>query len=76
MAIHPFKDGNGRLSRVLTTLLLLRAGYGYVLYSSMESVIEANKDSHYLALRRTQQTIPQRKTELGVLAWVFPSDDG
>jgi Fic family protein len=57
LAIHPFKDGNGRLSRVLTTLLLLRAGYGYVPYSSMESVIEQNKDSYYLALRRTQQTI-------------------
>jgi Fic family protein len=57
LAIHPFKDGNGRLSRVLTTLLLLRAGYSYVPYSSMESVIEQNKDSYYLALRRTQQTI-------------------
>jgi len=57
LAIHPFKDGNGRFSRVLTTLLLLRAGYGYVPYSSMESVIEANKDNYYLALRRTQQTI-------------------
>jgi Fic family protein len=57
LAIHPFKDGNGRLSRILTTLLLLRAGYGYVPYSSMETVIEGNKDSYYLALRRTQQTI-------------------
>jgi Fic family protein len=57
LAIHPFKDGNGRLSRALTTLLLLRAGYGYVPYSSMEGVIERNKDSYYLALRRTQQTI-------------------
>src|SRR5277367_3884951 len=57
LAIHPFRDGNGRLSRVLTTLLLLRAGYGYVPYSSMEGVIETNKDSYYLALRRTQQTI-------------------
>src|ERR1700757_1646322 len=57
LAIHPFKDGNGRLSRVLTTLLLLRAGYGYVPYSSMESIIERNKDSSYVALRRTQQTI-------------------
>ena len=61
LAIHPFKDGNGRLSRVLTTLLLLRAGYGYVPYSSMEGVIEANKDTYYLALRRTQQTIRTRK---------------
>jgi Fic family protein len=57
LAIHPFKDGNGRLSRIVTTLLLLRAGYDYVPYSSMESVIEANKDTYYLALRRTQQTI-------------------
>jgi Fic family protein len=57
LAIHPFEDGNGRLSRILTTLLLLRAGYGYVPYSSMEGVVEANKESYYLALRRTQQTI-------------------
>jgi Fic family protein len=57
LEIHPFQDGNGRLSRVLTTLLMLRAGYAYVPYSSLESVIEANKDSYYLALRRTQGTI-------------------
>lgn len=54
LAVHPFQDGNGRLSRVLTTLLLLQAGYAYVPYSSLESVIEASKDSYYLALRRTQ----------------------
>jgi len=47
-------------SRVLTTLLLLRAGYGYVPYSSMEGVIEQNKDSYYLALRRTQQPSARR----------------
>ena len=68
LAIHPFKDGNGRLSRILTTLLLLRAGYGYVPYSSMEGVIEQNKDSYYLALRRTQQTI--RKEEQNWEAWM------
>jgi len=61
LAIHPFRDGNGRLSRILTTLVLLRAGYAYVPYSSMESVIEANKDNYYLALRRTQQTIRKQK---------------
>lgn len=61
LAIHPFQDGNGRLSRILTTLLLLKAGYVYVPYSSMESVIEANKDSYYLALRRTQGTLKQEK---------------
>lgn len=55
LAIHPFQDGNGRLSRVLTTLLLLKNGYAYVPYSSLESIIEANKESYYLALQRTQK---------------------
>jgi len=57
LEIHPFQDGNGRLSRVLTTLLLLRSGYAYVPFSSLESVIEQNKDGYYLALRRTQGTM-------------------
>lgn len=57
LEIHPFQDGNGRLSRILTTLLLLRAGYNYAPYSSMESVIEHSKEGYYLALRQTQQTI-------------------
>src|SRR5258705_7407343 len=57
LEIHPFQDGNGRLSRILTTLLLLRAGYAYVPYSWLESIIEESKDSYYLALRRTQVTI-------------------
>src|SRR6202034_1190284 len=68
LEIHPFQDGNGRLSRILTTLLLLRAGYSYVPYSSMEGVVEQNKDSYYLALRRTQQTI--RKEEQNWEAWL------
>ena len=57
LEIHPFQDGNGRLSRILTTLLLLQAGYAYVPYSSLESVIENSKESYYLALRQTQSTI-------------------
>jgi Fic family protein len=57
LEIHPFQDGNGRLSRILTTLLLLRAGYAYVPYSSLESVIEHSKEGYYLALRQTQETI-------------------
>jgi Fic family protein len=57
LAIHPFQDGNGRLSRILTTLLLLRAAYEYVPYSSLESVIEQSKDTYYLSLRQTQGTI-------------------
>ena len=57
LEIHPFQDGNGRLSRVLTTLLLLQSGYAYVPYSSLESVIEQTKEAYYLALRQTQGSI-------------------
>jgi Fic family protein len=59
LAIHPFQDGNGRLSRVLTTLLLLKAGYVYVPYSSLESIIEESKEAYYLSLRQTQGTLSQ-----------------
>jgi Fic family protein len=57
LEIHPFQDGNGRLSRTLTTLLLLQAGYSHVPYSSLESVIEHSKQSYYVALRQSQETI-------------------
>ncbi|SDO07750.1 Fic family protein [Phyllobacterium sp. OV277] len=57
LEIHPFQDGNGRLSRILTTLLLLQAGYAYVPYTSLESVVENSKEGYYLALRQTQGTI-------------------
>jgi Fic family protein len=57
LEIHPFQDGNGRLSRITTTLLLLRRGYAYVPYSSLESVIEQTKEAYYTALRKTQGTI-------------------
>lgn len=63
LAIHPFQDGNGRLSRILTTLLLLRAGYSYVPYASLEAIIEQNKESYYLALRRTQTTLAGEKPD-------------
>ena len=63
LEIHPFQDGNGRLSRILTTLLLLKAGYAYVPYSSLESVIEHSKESYYLALRQTQGTIRHAKPD-------------
>lgn len=59
LAIHPFQDGNGRLSRILTTLMLLRAGYEYVPYASLESIVEENKEFYYKALRRTQKTLKQ-----------------
>lgn len=57
LAIHPFQDGNGRLSRALTTYLLLKIGYRYVPYSSLEAVIEQEKSMYYLALRQTQTTL-------------------
>lgn len=68
LAIHPFQDGNGRLSRVLVSLLLLKAGYSYIPYASLESIIEKNKDAYYLALRRTQKTL--RTAEADWLPWV------
>ena len=57
LSIHPFTDGNGRLSRALTTMLLLKNGYNYMPYASMESIIEANKEGYYRYLRATQKTI-------------------
>lgn len=57
LAIHPFQDGNGRLSRVLTTLLLLQAGYAYVPYSSLDGVIEQQKEAYDRAVRRTQRAV-------------------
>ncbi|OGY69611.1 MAG: hypothetical protein A3H61_04820 [Candidatus Jacksonbacteria bacterium RIFCSPLOWO2_02_FULL_44_20] len=55
LSIHPFQDGNGRLSRILTNFLLLQHGYEFVRFSSLESVIESNKRLYYLALRRSQK---------------------
>lgn len=54
--IHPFQDGNGRLSRILTNLLLLKIGYFYMPYVSHEKLIEDNKTDYYLALRKSQKT--------------------
>ncbi len=64
LAIHPFQDGNGRLSRALTTLLLLRSGYGYVPYTSLERVVEESKDEYYRALRRAQATLDGDESHL------------
>lgn len=56
LKIHPFQDGNGRLSRILTNLLLLHAGYLYMPYVSHEKLIEDNKSNYYVALRKSQKT--------------------
>lgn len=54
--IHPFQDGNGRLSRILTNLLLLKEGYVYMPYVSHEKLTEDNKADYYIALRTSQKT--------------------
>jgi Fic family protein len=56
LKIHPFEDGNGRLSRVLTNLLLLQQGYLYMPYVSLEKLIEDNKPKYYISLRISQNT--------------------
>lgn len=60
LAIHPFEDGNGRLSRALTNLMLLQSGYAYVPYVSLEEIIENKQTEYYLSLRETQKN---HKTE-------------
>lgn len=60
LQIHPFQDGNGRLSRVLTNLMMLQAGYSYMPYVSHEKLIEDNKADYYIALRRSQKTFNTR----------------
>lgn len=62
--IHPFQDGNGRLSRVLTNLLLLQQGYLYMPYVSHEKLIEDNKPDYYLALRKSQKTFKTKAEDL------------
>ncbi len=53
LCIHPFNDGNGRMSRLLTTLLLYRSGYFVGKYISLEKKIENNKESYYAALGKS-----------------------
>ncbi len=61
LKIHPFEDGNGRLSRILTNLLLLRSGYQFMQYVSHEQIVERRKDEYYLALRKAQETFKTDK---------------
>ncbi len=68
LAIHPFSDGNGRLSRALTNVLLLKAGYEYIPYVSLEEIIEEKKDDYYHSLRQTQKL---HKTEHeNITSWI------
>ncbi|MDD5721013.1 MAG: Fic family protein [Candidatus Pacebacteria bacterium] len=62
--IHPFQDGNGRLSRVLTNLMMLQAGYAYMPYVSHEKLIEDNKAEYYIALRKSQKTLKSNNANI------------
>jgi Fic family protein len=62
--IHPFQDGNGRLSRILTNMLLLKAEYLYIPYVSHEKLIEDNKPDYYMALRKSQKTLKTKKAKI------------
>jgi Fic family protein len=64
LAIHPFQDGNGRLARVLTNLLLLQTGYTYMPYSSLERVVEENREQYYRGLRSAQGTLDKDESHL------------
>ncbi|HEY2385078.1 MAG TPA: Fic family protein [Terriglobia bacterium] len=68
LAIHPFQDGNGRLARVLTNLLLLWTGYAYAPYSSLERVVEENREQYYRALRSAQGTLDRDESRL--MDWI------
>ncbi|MBI3981439.1 MAG: Fic family protein [Gemmatimonadetes bacterium] len=65
LAIHPFQDGNGRLSRAVTALLMLRSGYEYVPYASVERIIEENTLEYYRALRVSQTEMQQDTSRFG-----------
>jgi len=67
LKIHPFQDGNGRISRVLTNLLMLKSGYLYMPYVSHEKYIEDNKSAYYLALRNSQKTFG--KKDENIVPW-------
>jgi Fic family protein len=54
LAIRPFPDGNGRMSRLLTNLLLMRCGHAYLPYGSLDAAIAGRREEYYIALRRSQ----------------------
>ena len=68
--IHPFEDGNGRISRILTNLLLLKSGYAYMPYISHEKLVEENKADYYMTLRKSQNTLRKSEKEQNIMPWM------
>ena len=68
LQIHPFQDGNGRISRVLANFLLLKQGYLYMPYVSHEKLIEDNKPDYYIALRKSQKTFKTKQES--IIIWL------
>jgi len=66
VSIHPFQDGNGRLSRLIATLLLMKLGYKWIQYVSFEHEIESRKAEYYQVLRSCQSKRPNED----VTAWI------
>lgn len=64
LAIHPFQDGNGRTSRLLTNLMLLQQGYNFTSLVSHEKLVEQSKADYYLALNKTQKTWKSSEEDL------------
>lgn len=67
VSIHPFQDGNGRLSRLIATLLLLKNGYNWIQYVSFEHEIENRKSEYYQQLMQSQKQRPRED----VYSWVL-----
>ncbi len=68
LCIHPFTDGNGRIGRLLTLLLLYKAGYGVGKYLSLERIIEESKEGYYESLRHS--SVAWHEARHDVLPWL------
>lgn len=67
LSVHPFQDGNGRLSRLISTLLLLKSGYKWIQYVSFEHEIENRKNEYYQVLRSCQVQRPSEDITIWIV---------